>query len=165
MSFSLRAFKLKARLQQKTLRRFLGKLERNPPRGLDTIAASIDAEVWKETECLSCGNCCKSMTPTFKPADILRISMHLEMTPREFKNKWLIKDDEGKDWINKKQPCQFLDMKSNMCSIYEVRPSDCAGFPYLKKRKMSEYIHVHQQNVEFCPATVRMVEKMRERLG
>jgi hypothetical protein len=29
---------------------------------------------------------------------------------------------------------------------------------------MKEYLHVHQQNVEYCPATFRMVEKMQERL-
>jgi Fe-S-cluster containining protein len=161
MAFSLRVFRQKAKQQKTSLRRFLGKLERNPPRGLDTIAAKVDAEVWKEVECLSCGNCCKQMTPTFKKADVLRIAAHLDMTPAAFRNKWLTLDDEGKDWINKKQPCQFLDMKTNMCGIYEVRPADCAGFPYLKKRKMSEYIHVHQQNVEYCPATVRMVEKMK----
>ena len=162
MAFSLRSFRQKAKLQKTSLRRFLGKLEKNPPRGLDTIAAKIDATVWQEVECLSCGNCCKTMTPTFKKADVLRIAAHLNMTPQEFRNKWLTLDDEGKDWINKKQPCQFLDMKTNMCSIYEVRPADCAGFPYLKKRKMIDYIHVHQQNVEYCPATVRMVEKMKE---
>lgn len=143
----------------------MGKLEKNPPRGLDTMAAKIDTAVWQEVDCLSCGNCCKTMTPTFKKADVLRIAAHLNMTPQEFRNKWLTLDDEGKDWINKKQPCQFLDMKTNMCSIYAVRPADCAGFPYLKKRKMSEYIHVHQQNVEYCPATVRMVEKMKEMVG
>jgi Fe-S-cluster containining protein len=48
-----------------------------------------------------------------------------------------------------------------MCSIYEVRPADCSGFPHLAKRKMTEYIHVHNQNVDLCPATYKMVEKMQ----
>jgi Fe-S-cluster containining protein len=165
MPFSLRIFRDKARLNQKAFRRFLGKLEKNPPRGLDTIAAQVDAEVWKETDCLACGNCCKKMTPTFKRQDILRISAHLNMTPDAFREKWLSYDKKDDDWVNKKQPCQFLDMKSNMCSIYAVRPADCAGFPYLKKRKMVEYIHIHQQNVEYCPATYRMVEKLMERVS
>jgi hypothetical protein len=45
-----------------------------------------------------------------------------------------------------------------------VRPADCAGFPHLKKKKMVDYIHVHQQNISYCPATYKMVEKMQERL-
>jgi Fe-S-cluster containining protein len=151
MPFSLRSFKYKVRLRGKTLKRYLTRLEKNPPRGLDSIAAKVDAEVWKGMDCLACGNCCRSMTPTFKRSDIVRIAAHLGMEPAAFKSKWLTLDDEGKDLINKKQPCQFLDLSSNMCSIYEVRPADCAGFPYLKKRKMTEYMHVHKQNIEFCP--------------
>jgi Fe-S-cluster containining protein len=162
MSFSLRSFKYKVRLRGKTLKRYLTRLEKKPPRGLDSIAAKVDTEVWKGMDCLACGNCCRSMTPTFKRSDIVRIAAHLDMEPAAFKRKWLRLDDEGKDLINKKQPCQFLDLSSNMCSIYEVRPADCAGFPYLKKRKMTEYMHVHKQNIEFCPATFNMVERMME---
>jgi Fe-S-cluster containining protein len=62
--------------------------------------------------------------------------------------------------MNRLQPCQFLDLKTNMCSIYEIRPADCAGFPHLTKKKMVEYMHVHKQNITFCPATFLMVEKM-----
>jgi hypothetical protein len=51
-----------------------------------------------------------------------------------------------------------------MCSIYDVRPADCAGFPHLNKKKMVEYIHVHKQNVEYCPATYLMVEQMMQRI-
>jgi hypothetical protein len=63
--------------------------------------------------------------------------------------------------MNVKQPCQFLDLKTNMCSIYEVRPADCAGFPHLSKKKAVDYMHVHKQNIEYCPATFKMVEKLK----
>ena len=66
--------------------------------------------------------------------------------------------------MNTKQPCQFLNLSNNMCSIYEVRPADCAGFPHLAKKKMVDYMHVHQQNIQYCPATYKMVEKMMERI-
>ncbi|MDB5232240.1 MAG: hypothetical protein JWN76_3045, partial [Chitinophagaceae bacterium] len=82
--------------------------------------------------------------------------------PKEFKEKWLYLDKDDNDWMNKSQPCQFLDLKTNMCNIYDVRPADCAGFPHIVKRRMKDYIHVHQQNIEYCPATYKMVEKMQE---
>jgi hypothetical protein len=104
------------------------------------------------------------MTPTFTKTDVKRISTHLGVTPAAFTEKWLTYDKKEGDWMNKKQPCQFLDTTTHFCSIYEVRPADCAGFPHLKKKKMTDYIHVHQQNIEYCPATYRMVEKMQERL-
>ena len=73
MVVNFRSFKQKVRRHQKTLKRYLGKIEKNPPPGLDKIAEIIDAEVWKEIDCLSCANCCKSMTPTFTNKDIKRI--------------------------------------------------------------------------------------------
>ena len=143
---------------KRKMRVFLGKIEKNPPRGLDKIAFQVDKEVWEEIDCLTCANCCKSMTPTFTKKDISRISAHFNQTQAEFKEKWLYQDKKG-DWT--KTPCQFLDKKTNMCSIYEIRPADCAGFPHLAKKKMVQYIDVHKQNVEYCPATYKMVEKMQ----
>ncbi len=157
---NLRSFKQKVRHHKKAFRRFLGKVEKNPPRGLHSTLVAIDKKVWAETDCLSCANCCKTMTPTFTETDIKRISAHLEMKPADFKNKWLHFEKKDKDWVNNKQPCQFLNLKDNKCSIYEVRPGSCAGFPHLTKKKVVDYIHVHQQNVEYCPATYKMVEQM-----
>ncbi len=161
---NLRSFKIKSGKNKRKMRLFLSKVEKNPPRGLDKLAEKIEKEVWQEVDCLSCANCCKSMTPTFTKKDIVRISAHFDQTPEEFKSKWLYLDNNG-DWMNTRNPCQFLDKKTNMCSIYAIRPADCAGFPHLAKKKMVEYIHVHKQNVEYCPATYKMVEKMKEMLS
>ena len=161
--FSLRAFKNKALKNKGKLRRFLSRIEKAPPRNLTALTTIMEQEVWKETDCLSCANCCKTMTPTFNNADIKRISAHFGQTPDEFKRKWLKKDRQG-DYVNTRQPCQFLNLKDNKCSIYEIRPLDCSGFPHLPKR-MKDYIHVHKQNIEYCPATYRLVEKMMERIG
>jgi Fe-S-cluster containining protein len=161
-SVNIRSFKQKLRYHKKSMKRFLGKIEKKPPTNLDKIAEVLDTEVWKEVDCISCANCCKKMTPTFTEKDIQRIAAHLQMTEDDFKNKWLYFEKKDKDWMNKKQPCQFLDMRTNMCSIYEVRPADCAGFPHLTRKKMVEYIHVHQQNISYCPATFKFVEKLQE---
>ena len=150
-------------LNRKLYRRFLTKVENNKPKILDEIAPAIEVEVWKEINCLTCANCCKKMTPTFTNQDIKRIAPHFGQTAAEFKAQWLEKD-KNEDWVNKIQPCQFLNLKTNMCSIYEIRPVDCSGFPHLSKRKWHEYAHVHKQNIEYCPATVSMVGKLMARL-
>ena len=160
---NLRAFRKKAKANQTKFKRFLGRLERRPPRGLDSIAALTDLEMWRETDCLSCANCCKTMSPTYTPADLKRISNHFGITVNEFREKWLYKDDNN-DWINKTQPCQFLNLEDNKCSIYPIRPKDCAGFPHHTKRRMIDYMHVFKQNIEFCPATYRLVELMKEKI-
>ncbi len=156
---NLKAFRLKAAEGKRTLRRFLTKLEKQAPRGFDKVTSVLEQQVWQEIDCLSCANCCKTMTPTFTPGDLRRISAHFGQSVDEFKKQWLNKERNTGDWINKKQPCQFLNLTDNKCSIYEIRPLDCAGFPHLTK-KLKDYVHVHKQNVEYCPATYRMVEKM-----
>jgi Fe-S-cluster containining protein len=159
MSQFRRRFREKVELHKSRLRRFLTKLEKDPPLLLDTYADQIDKEVWTEINCLACSNCCRSMTPTYTFQDLKRISSHFRMNIKNFKEKWLYKNNKG-EWMNRLQPCQFLDLNTNMCSIYDIRPADCAGFPHLTKKKMVEYMHVHKQNVQHCPATMLMVEKM-----
>lgn len=161
---NLRTFREKVKKHAKGMRAFLTRVEKHPPRKLDATMAVINQEVWQETDCLTCANCCKKMTPTFTEKDVTRIAKHLGMTKAAFREKWLYLDRNG-DWMNRVQPCQFLDAKSNMCSIYEVRPSDCAGFPHLTRKPMTDYMQWHRQNVQYCPATYRMVEKLRERLS
>lgn len=157
---NLRSFKAKARHQKTGMRRYLSRLDKESPRGLDRHIAGLEKEVWKEIDCLTCANCCKTMTPTFNKRDLKRISAHFKMTPEAFTRKWLKQERHGdKDLINKWTPCQFLDLETNKCSIYAIRPDDCAGFPHLSKR-FKDFVHIHKQNVEYCPATARLVEKM-----
>lgn len=161
---NLRSFKQKVRYHKKGLKSFLTKVLKEQPRGLDKLAATTEKEVWKEVDCLSCANCCKTMTPTFTNTDINRISKHFNQTPEDFSKQYLRKDKVG-DMMNKVEPCQFLNMNDNKCSIYEIRPTDCSGFPHLSKKRMVDYVHVHKQNIEYCPATYKLVEKMRLSMG
>jgi len=160
---NLRSFKQQVGRSRRRMRNFLTRMEKKVPRGLGQIIAAADKEAWKRTDCLHCANCCKTMSPTYTREDIRRISAHLGMTETEFRDKWLYKDRTG-DWMNVKQPCQFLDLKTNMCNIYAVRPRDCAGFPHHHKKMNTDYMHMYKQNIEYCPATYRLVEGVMERL-
>ena len=157
---SFKTFRTKLARHRKEYRKFITRTENKPPKGINVIRPEIEKRVWAEIDCLSCGNCCKVMTPTFTWPDIIRISAHLGMTAKEFSKKWLKKDEDNDDMVNVTQPCQFLDLNNNMCSIYEVRPADCAGFPHLTKGKWREYAHVHKQNIDYCPATFKMIEEL-----
>ena len=159
---NLRSFKQKVRHNRRRFRLFLSRLEKNPPKDLSKLTVIADKAAWKEVDCLSCANCCKTMSPTYTPEDIKRISLHLGMKSKAFKEKYLYKDKKDGDWMNVKQPCQFLNLTDNKCSIYEVRPADCSGFPHHDKKKLTDYVHVYKQNVEYCPATYKWVEKMME---
>jgi len=161
---SLRSFRAKARHRKSAFKRFLTRLDKKPIRGIQPLILQTEKVVWKEIDCLSCANCCKTMTPTYTPADLRRIAGFLGITVAAFKKKWLKQERGGdRDWINRSTPCQFLNTNSNKCSIYAIRPLDCSGFPHLGKR-FRDYAHVHKQNLDSCPATFSLVEKMMEQL-
>lgn len=163
-AINLLKFKKKFESNKKVFRSFITRTEKKQPESLEILSEEKDKEVWAQIDCLGCANCCKVMSPTYTFQDIKRISAHLGMRPKDFKEKWLYLDKRDNDWMNKSRPCQFLDLKTNMCSIYEVRPADCAGFPHLTKKPVPDFMHVHKQNIEYCPATLLFVEKLKAAL-
>jgi Fe-S-cluster containining protein len=152
-------------LNRKSFRYFITRIENKAPENLDSLMEIAEKEVWQEMSCLSCANCCKVMSPTYTFADIKRISAHLGMRPKDFKDKWLYREKKNNDWMNRSQPCQFLDLETNMCSIYEVRPADCADFPHFHRRPSTDYFYIHKQNIEYCPATMLLVEKLKKTIN
>ncbi len=163
MAKLLKEFYKNSKKNKARYKRFLTGIENNPPRRIHDKIALADAEAWTQVDCLECANCCKTMTPTWLPADIKRVATYLNLSPKDFKEKWLVKDKSG-DWVNKSTPCQFLNLKNNKCSVYPYRPKDCSGFPHHRKKPVNHYIHVFKQNLEYCPATYKMVENLKEKM-
>jgi len=160
---NLKQFKRRPAAEREGLAAFLKKLDDIVPEEMPQLVAEEDAKMWAETDCLSCANCCKKMTPTFSVPDIKRIAAHLGMTPQAFRKKWLYKEEETGDWMNVSQPCQFLQV-DNKCSIYEVRPSDCAEFPHHNKQPFDDYNDTFTQNITYCPATYNLVLRLKRRV-
>jgi Fe-S-cluster containining protein len=165
MPTSLELFATKSEANRKRFRSFINKLENSSHVGVLTEVKEVDAEVWRQVDCLSCSNCCRKMAPTLKAADKKRIATHLRMSVKEFSNKYLDQDTKSNEWSMKLQPCPFLDLTTNMCTIYEVRPADCSGFPHLTKTPLKSYIHIHKQNIMYCPATYLFIEKLMSRIS
>ena len=159
----LQKFRRKVARNKTGLIAFLKKLDEIVPENMPELVAEADAAVWQEIDCTTCANCCKTMTPTYQRADILRISQHLRMSAKDFIAKWLVKDEENGDWINKNLPCQFLQ-PDNRCGIYAVRPVDCAEFPHHNKKPFDDYNDTFIGNVSRCPATNELVSRLKQRV-
>jgi len=165
MKNRIKNFEKQVVAKKRKLKYFLTRLANNPPistKEITTMTSLLNKEVWKEVDCMKCAKCCKTMTPTYSVQEIKKIALHFKMTEVEFKKKWLYKD-RSKDWKNKSTPCQFLD-KNKLCSIYTIRPKDCKQFPYHYKKDTLEYIETFRQNLEYCPATFLLVEKLKEKI-
>jgi uncharacterized protein len=157
---NITSFRAKARRNKPKMVKFLKKFDKKYIPNMLPVQLQMDKEVWQEVNCLSCANCCKTMTPTFTKADTKRIATHLGITTKALYDKYFMVDETEGDIVNKKQPCQWLNLKDNKCSIYEVRPLDCSTFPHHTKKDFDNYNHVYEQNIDKCPATYKLVEKM-----
>src|SRR5947199_2275140 len=124
MSDLLHNWEKKSAARQKEYRRFLQNADKKGAKNkvLDLLP-DLHEEAFEKIDCLKCANCCKNYSPRFTPPDIKRISKYLGMKEGDFKEKYLLTDEDG-DHVTKTKPCPFLG-SDNYCSIYEVRPTDC----------------------------------------
>jgi len=118
----------------------------------------LHEEAFERIHCLDCANCCKNHSPRFKIPDIKRIAKFLGMKEGEFIQHYL-RLDEDNDYVNQQQPCPFLE-SDHTCRIYEVRPSDCARYPYTDEDVLLKREALTLKNSEVCPAVFYILEKL-----
>ena len=154
--------KLNSKLKLKDNRRFFKRLKNIKSSFLDKAIQSLHDEVFENTDCLACANCCKTTSPMFTDKDIIKIAKHLRLKPSVFYDKYL-RTDEDKDYVLKSLPCTFL-LNDNSCSIYKVRPKACREFPHTNRRKQTQLLKLTEKNVEVCPAVYEIIERLKEEL-
>jgi Fe-S-cluster containining protein len=71
--------------------------------------------------------------------------------------------DEDGDFVVKASPCPFLGT-DNFCSIYDVRPSDCARFPYTDEDVIVKRQALTLKNSTFCPITYYVLDRLTQQL-
>jgi Fe-S-cluster containining protein len=128
---------------------------------LDQLAQDQHREVTKKINCLDCGNCCRTSVTDFSRTDVKSVAKHLEMTPKAFIKKYLIEDLDG-TYVTITSPCPFLDLNTNACNIYEVRPTVCSSYPHTHRDGFSKRRKAHKANLDMCPITYHVVKKMLE---
>ena len=121
----LKNWEKKAADRKKIYKQFIQKAPKN--KVLHQLP-DLHGEAQRSIDCLHCAACCKNYSPRFKTPDIKRISKHLRLKEGQFIEQYLKLDEEG-DYVVNTKPCPFLGT-DNYCSIYDIRPSDCARFPY-----------------------------------
>lgn len=127
---------------------------------LDDVFHPLHEEIFAKTDCLTCGNCCRTTSPIFRDVDIERIAKHVGMRVTEFTDKYLHQDEE-RDWVLNSSPCTFLNLDDNKCSIYEFRPKACREYPHTDRKNMSQIMTLTFRNTMVCPAVAEMAERLK----
>ena len=149
----------KSREKQKQFKSFLAKADKN--KILKELPV-LHEEAFERVDCLQCAACCKNYSPRFKTPDVKRISKHLGMKESHFIESYLKVDEEG-DFVVRSTPCPFLG-SDNLCSIYDVRPSDCARFPYTDEDVIFRRQALTLKNTSFCPIAFYVVDQLMDKL-
>lgn len=144
--------------RQKEYKRFLNRANKNQ---VLKQLPDLNEEAFEKINCLQCANCCKQYSPRFTPSDIKRISKFLGMKDGDFRDTYLRVDEDG-DQVLQQLPCPFLEA-DNHCRIYEVRPTDCARFPYMDDDFMLKRTPLALKNSGFCPITYYVLERLIEK--
>ncbi|HEY4759666.1 MAG TPA: YkgJ family cysteine cluster protein [Thermoguttaceae bacterium] len=154
-------WKLNAKRQDDRNFAFLRSLKMQSERTVDQAAQQLHEEAFSIIDCTQCANCCKTVSPQFIKEHIRRIAKHLGMKTSEFKKTYLQADEDGNLFL-KNLPSPFLD-KKNRCTIYEIRPRDCAEYPHTQKKGFTTRTHLHAENALSCPAVFYIIEQLRAR--
>ena len=114
-----------------------------------------------EIDCLSCGNCCRSLGPRITDKDVDRLAKHLRMKAVDFVAQYLRTDEDG-DMIFKTMPCPFLGA-DNYCAVYENRPKACREYPHTDRKKFYQIYMLSVENASTCPIVYKVLEDIVKR--
>jgi len=149
------SFQVAQKDDEKRFRYFLNKADKN---SVLKKLPSLNDEAFEKIDCTKCAACCKNYSPRFKTPDVKRISKHLRIKESEFIDIYLNVDGDG-DFVVKSTPCPFLG-DDNLCSIYEVRPSDCVRFPYTAEDVLIKKQKLTLKNATFCPIVYYVLDRL-----
>lgn len=152
----LENFRIKSKSEYLSHKRVKGKLAKLKSKVLDAKFNEAHVEKFKETDCLSCANCCKTTSPIFLQSDIDRLARHFRMKSSEFIDQYLIRDEDG-DNVLKSSPCPFLD-ENNACFVYEERPKACREYPHTNRKNMHGILNLTLNNTQVCPVVHKIFQ-------
>ena len=127
---------------------------------MDLQVQALHDEIMELTDCLSCGNCCRSLGPRLTDKDVERMAKSLRMKSVDFIRQYL-KIDEDKDMVFKSMPCPFLG-EDNYCAVYEDRPKACREYPHTDRRRFYQIYNLTVKNAETCPVAFEVLEKLKK---
>ena len=155
----LNDLKSSARSRKKQFQKFFKREERTPDGAFDARIHEAHEAAFACTDCLACANCCRTTGPLFTQKDIERIAGHLKLRPAKFVETYL-RLDEDDDYVLQSVPCTFLDLETNLCSIYDVRPKACREYPHTDMRGQKKLAKLTVKNSEICPAVFKMLDSL-----
>ena len=135
------------------------------PDEIDQRVFETTRRVWAGIDCTTCANCCREVKPTFSEEEVNRVARRIGMERRRFIERYLERSEACSEnpWQTRTTPCPFL--KDNLCSVYEDRPADCSGYPYLYQPDFVFRTWGMIERTFTCPIVYEVMEELKKSLG
>jgi uncharacterized protein len=146
-------------------RRFLKTKCNLEPEEIDRRVFASTRRVWAGIDCTKCANCCRQVKPTFSDEEVDRLAQRLGVSREQFIESYLERSEPDCDasWTTRTTPCPFL--KDNLCTVYEDRPADCRGYPYLYEADFVFRTLGMIERTFTCPIVFEVMEDLKKSLG
>jgi Fe-S-cluster containining protein len=135
------------------------------PEEIDRRVFETTRLVWAGIDCTTCANCCREMKPTFSEEEVERVARRLRMARQQFIETYLehTEADSENPWQTRTTPCPFL--RDKLCSIYEDRPAECNGYPYLYEPDFVFRTMAMIERTFTCPIVYQVMDELKKSLG
>lgn len=131
-------------------------------RRIDSVVRRLYRQVSSKIDCKTCANCCKKLLPLLDQEDIDRLSRAMGLTVEQFKERYLVRDEEGGGYTFNRKPCPLL--RENSCLYEDYRPKDCVSYPHLHKGDFVSRTITVIQNYSICPIVFNVYELLKKTL-
>lgn len=143
-------------------RTFIKAYSKLPEGRVDAMAERFAREAQAQIECTSCAACCRDNFIPVNDEEVERLAKRLEITPDDFRARYVQPKTNEHDTGIDAQPCPFL--QDSLCSVYEDRPEVCQGYPYIGGNIASRTIGIIER-AGTCPIIFDMLERLKDELG
>lgn len=126
---------------------------------LDKLFKDETGIVFRNTNCLSCANCCRNYSPIIEPEEIPLLAKAIKIEPQILFDQYIEMDEDG-DFVFRHQPCPMLNLEDNKCKIYELRPKACREYPHTNMKNMASHLDLLAKNIEICPAADEILQRV-----
>lgn len=134
------------------------RLKAKKPKNLDDVFRELHEEAFDEFDCLSCANCCSTISPIVTEKDLERLAKRMKMKPADFIAQYLYLD-EDQDYVFQQTPCPFL-AADNYCMVYDDRPKACREYPHTDRKRMYQILNLTHKNCEICPVVYGITDEL-----
>ena len=103
--------------------------------GNRTEAPAPDTERGLRFECTQCGKCCWTRGQYshvyLTKQDLASLAAAVGLSVAETRRRYTFRDENGWTELDFREGrCVMLDAKTNLCTVYESRPTQCRTFPF-----------------------------------